>query len=242
MKGKILLVDDEEDILNSASLLLKGAGYEVETANNGYAAFEILRFDKDANSLPNLLLLDIKMPVLNGLELLRELEKISLKVPFIAITGFADKQMVIDLLRFGCADFIEKPILPEELLERIAVALSVSAARREQVKTPAAPQLLKLATQEGWQVITPRGNIDWDTAEQLRSTLVDMLERGCTQYRLDLQHVTDIDVYGLRILHFFGKMITGMDGNSTLTVSNATHDVKVMFEKTGIDSYYAVCA
>lgn len=82
MKVKILLVDDEQAILNSTSLILKGAGYEVETANNGYAAFEILRFDKDANSLPDLILLDMKMPVLGGLELLRELEKIRLKVPF----------------------------------------------------------------------------------------------------------------------------------------------------------------
>lgn len=242
MKAKILLVDDEQEILNSTSLLLKSAGYEVETANNGYAAFEILRFDKDANSLPNLMLLDIKMPVLNGLELMRELEKIRLKVPFIAITGFADKQMVIELLRFGCFDFIEKPILPDELLERIVVALGAAASRREQVEKSAAPTLLKLANHEGWQIITPRGDIDWDTAENLRSVLVDMLERGCTQFRLDLQNVTDIDVYGLRILHFFGKMITGMDGRSTLLVSNATHDVKVMFEKTGIDSYYAVCA
>lgn len=242
MKTKILIIDDEQEILNSTSLLLKGAGYEVETANNGYAAFEILRFDKDANTLPGLVLLDMKMPVLTGLELLKELEKIRIKVPFIAVTGYADKQMVIELLRFGCSDFIEKPILGEELLERIAVALSASDIRREQAKTPAAPQLLKLANIEGWQVITPRGDIDWNTAENLRSVMVDMLERGCTRYRLDLQYVTDIDVYGLRILHFFGKMITGMDGNSALTVSNATRDVKMMFEKTGIDGYYAVCA
>lgn len=81
------------------------------------------------------------MPVLTGLELLKELEKISIKVPFIAITGYADKQMVIDLLRFGCADFIEKPILAEELLERIAVALSTSAARREgRTESPLLPQ------------------------------------------------------------------------------------------------------
>lgn len=242
MKAKILIIDDEQEILNSISLLLECAGYKTETANNGYAAFEILRFDKDANTLPDLILLDIKMPVLNGLELLKELEKISLKVPFVAITGYADKQMVIDLLRFGCSDFIEKPILSEELLGRIAVALSVSATRREQVKAFVAPNLLKFANQDGWQVITPQGDIDWDTAENLRSVMVDMLERGCTHFRLDFQHVTDIDVYGLRILHFFGKMITGMDQSSTLTVSNATRDVKMMFEKTGIDDYYAVCA
>lgn len=242
MKAKILIVDDEQEIVNSASLLLKGAGYEVETANNGYAAFEILRFDKDTNTIPALMLLDMKMPVLSGLDLLKELEKIKIKVPFIAITGYADKQMVIDLLRFGCSDFIEKPILGEELLERIAVAVSASTAHQEQVKTPAAPQLLKFANIEGWQVITPRGDIDWATAENLRSVMVDMLERGCTQFRLDLQNVTDIDIYGLRILHFFGKMITGMDQGSALTVSNATRDVKMMFEKTGIGDYYAVCA
>lgn len=242
MKARILLVDDEQEILDSTSLLLKGAGYEVETANNGYAAFEILRFEKDSNSLPHLMLLDIKMPVLTGLELLRELEKINLKVPFIAISGFADKQMVIELLRFGCSDFIEKPTPPEEILERIAVALSASAARQAHAKSPATPNLLKLANQDGWQIITPRGDIDWDTAENLRNVMVDMLERGCTKFRLDLHNVTDVDVYGLRILHFFGKMITGMDVSSALTVTNATSDVKMMFEKTGINDYYAVCA
>lgn len=114
---RILLVDDEIAIQRALSPLLRTHGYEVETASAGSAAIRLA-----AEHHPDLIVLDLGLPDLDGTEVCRRIRETS-KVPIIVLSariGEADKVRALDL---GADDFVTKPFGPEELLARIRVAL-----------------------------------------------------------------------------------------------------------------------
>ena len=134
-KKHIALVDDEKNILTSVSLILRTEGFDVKTYENGEAA--ILSFEK---SPPDLALLDIKMPRMNGRELLikirsgknRELRN----VPVIFLTSKDDEQDEIIGLRMGASDYITKPFSQRLLIERINTVLRVHNNRINTISDP----------------------------------------------------------------------------------------------------------
>jgi len=120
---RILLVEDDAPTRRSLSILLNGAGYSVEEAKDGLEAREKL-FASRNNSCPfDLLLTDIFMPRMSGLELIDEIQKQRLALPVLVITAFGDDRMEAQLLRRGCPDLLNKPFGHNELLERVDQAL-----------------------------------------------------------------------------------------------------------------------
>ncbi len=114
---RILLVDDEIAIQRAVGPLLQTHGYEVEMASAGQAALKLA-----AEHAPDLIVLDLGLPDLDGTEVCRRIRETS-RVPIIVLSargGEADKVRALDL---GADDFVTKPFGPEELLARIRVAL-----------------------------------------------------------------------------------------------------------------------
>ncbi|MBN2179677.1 MAG: response regulator, partial [Deltaproteobacteria bacterium] len=107
---KLLLIDDEEDILKVLSMSLRSDGYEVLTALSGK---EGLRLFQEA--LPDIVLTDLKMPVMDGIEVLQRAKKINPDAEVIVITGHGDMDSAIESLRYGASDFINKPVRDEAL-------------------------------------------------------------------------------------------------------------------------------
>lgn len=105
MEKQILLVDDEEDIRDVLSVYLKSNGYEVYPAENGDQALELFRKYK-----PPVVLSDIKMPGMDGIELLRKIKLESPDTEFIMITGHGAMDLAITSFQDQAADFITKPI------------------------------------------------------------------------------------------------------------------------------------
>jgi two-component system, OmpR family, KDP operon response regulator KdpE len=117
MSARILLVDDEVAIQRTLGPLLQTHGYEVETAVTGQGAVKMA-----AQHPPDLIVLDLGLPDLDGTEVCRRIRETS-KVPILVLSargGEADKVRALDL---GADDFVTKPFGPEELLARIRVAL-----------------------------------------------------------------------------------------------------------------------
>ncbi|MCK8600943.1 sensor histidine kinase [Desulfoferrobacter suflitae] len=110
MKDTILLVDDEEGIRKVLSISLADSGYDVLTASNGEEALGIFRTRR-----PPLVLTDIKMPGMDGVELLRKIKQESPDTEVIMITGHGDMGLAIRSLQFDAADFVTKPINDEAL-------------------------------------------------------------------------------------------------------------------------------
>jgi signal transduction histidine kinase len=105
MKKTILLVDDEADIREILSLFLEDLGYTVIMAENGVEALKQFRM-----TLPPLVISDIKMPGMDGIELLRKIKQESPDTEFIMITGHGDMELAIISFQGQAADFITKPI------------------------------------------------------------------------------------------------------------------------------------
>jgi signal transduction histidine kinase len=105
MKNEILLVDDEKDIREILCLALVDMGYTVRQAKNGV---EALRIFKEAQ--PPLVLTDIKMPGMDGIELLQKIKRENPEVEVVMITGHGDMDLAIKSLKFEATDFITKPI------------------------------------------------------------------------------------------------------------------------------------
>lgn len=113
-KGHILVIDDEPEILNFVSELLKGEGYQVTTAADGDDAWKLI----DSETTYNLILSDIQMPKLDGIKLLN---KILYKYPFkvvVFMTAFNTYQEE-ELYKKGVCGYLEKPFTVERLLEMV---------------------------------------------------------------------------------------------------------------------------
>ncbi|MBW2350303.1 MAG: response regulator [Deltaproteobacteria bacterium] len=111
---KVLIVDDERPILEILDLSLSSEGYEVLTAENGEKALEI--FEKQR---PKLVLTDIKMPGIDGIEVLQRIKKIDDQVEVIVITGHGDLNTAVAALKYGASDFVTKPLRDEVLMVAI---------------------------------------------------------------------------------------------------------------------------
>ena len=119
--SKLLLVDDDIELTELLSAFLKLEGFEVQTANNGMEALKIL------NETHQLVLMDIMMPVLNGIETLKEIRKRS-NVPVMMLTAKGDDiDRVLDL-ELGADDYLPKPFNDRELVARIRAILRRSVS------------------------------------------------------------------------------------------------------------------
>jgi len=128
---KILAVDDEPDILEIISYNLNKEGYEVLTASNGADAIRIAREQK-----PDLIILDIMMPKMDGIETCRQIREIDkLKSTFVVFLTARDEEFV-EIMGFsaGADDYISKPIKPRALLSRINAILRRSGGKEEVVQ------------------------------------------------------------------------------------------------------------
>jgi two-component system KDP operon response regulator KdpE len=123
--ARILLVDDEVSIQRAVAPLLRSRGYEVEVAENGANALKLI-----ANESPDLVVLDLGLPDVEGAEVCRRI-RASSKIPIIILSargGEADKVAALDI---GADDYVTKPFGPEELLARIRVALRRVSSEEE---------------------------------------------------------------------------------------------------------------
>jgi DNA-binding NtrC family response regulator len=117
--AKILVVDDEPDMAESTELTLERAGHEVVVANEGAKALELVTSEQ-----PELVVTDLRMPGLDGLELIQELRSRNLEMPVIVLTGYASVDSAVEAMRKGAVDYLAKPFVPEELLLRVERALA----------------------------------------------------------------------------------------------------------------------
>ncbi|OEU70754.1 MAG: histidine kinase [Desulfovibrio sp. S3730MH75] len=126
---KLMLVDDEEGIRRFLGLTLVDLGYVVETAENGQAAMELLKTFQ-----PSIILTDIKMPSMDGIELLRNVKSQNPDIEVIMLTGHGDLDLAIESLKLDAADFITKPINDEVLeisLGRVLEKIQMKSQLRE---------------------------------------------------------------------------------------------------------------
>lgn len=125
MKQKVLIVDDEENILDLIDFNIKNAGYETVTASDGKAAFQL--FEK---SDFDLIILDVMLPYMDGFELLKKIRKQS-GVPVLMLTAKTEEFDRVLGLELGADDYLIKPFSVRELIARVKAILRRTAEKEE---------------------------------------------------------------------------------------------------------------
>lgn len=141
---KVIIVDDDEAIRDSLSMLLESVGRPCMAFASGEELLE--RFDPDWSGC---MLLDIRMPGIGGMELQQRLIDRGSRLPIIFITGHGDVPMAVEALHKGAFDFVQKPFRDQELLDRIEQAVETDVEKRseqEQID----------AIHERYETLTPR--------------------------------------------------------------------------------------
>jgi two-component system OmpR family response regulator len=161
---KILIVEDDVNLLETIKYNLRKEGYDVVTAGDGERALEVARKEK-----PDLLILDIMLPKLNGFEVCRILRK-EMTVPILMLTAKADETDKIVGLEIGADDYMTKPFSMRELMARARAMLR--RAKMTEGTVAASPALIKT------------GKMEIDTARHLASLAGQTLELSPKEYDL----------------------------------------------------------
>ncbi|MDM7912610.1 MAG: response regulator transcription factor, partial [Methanotrichaceae archaeon] len=140
MKAKILVVDDEETMRKSLADILRLEGYQVQTLSNGAAAIETIKKETF-----DLLLLDLKMPGIDGLEVMRSASEITPETMIILLTAHGSLQSAIEAIRNDAFDYLLKPSSPAQIIQSVQSAL---ARRSETVRKRALIEQIDSTLQE----------------------------------------------------------------------------------------------
>lgn len=132
-KPIILVVDDDESMRDACTQILAKDGFQAETAKDGSSGLEKIK-----NSKPDLVLIDLKMPGINGIEVLERTKEVDPNIITVVITGYATVESAVEAMKKGAYDFLPKPFTPDELriiikrgLERRKLILETESLKRE---------------------------------------------------------------------------------------------------------------
>jgi DNA-binding NtrC family response regulator len=118
MNERLLIVDDETNVRLSFRMTLETEGYEIFEARSGEQAVQLLAEHSFA-----LAILDVRMPGMDGLELLAKMRESRIRVPAVVVTAHGDVPHAVKALKLGAIDFLEKPLHPEDLRNIVAEIL-----------------------------------------------------------------------------------------------------------------------
>src|SRR5262245_39007557 len=126
MRGRVLVIDDEEAIRKSLRMVLEYEGYEFLEAASGPEGLEALK-----RETPDAVLLDIKMPGMDGIDVLQEARGRDVGTPILMISGHGDIPTAVEAIQKGAYDFLEKPLESERVLTAIRNAIKLKQLREE---------------------------------------------------------------------------------------------------------------
>src|SRR5215204_4886861 len=115
--SRILVIDDDPGVRDSMERTLRVAGYAVQSAASGEEGFELAK-----GGAYDVILSDMRMPGISGLDILRQLRDLRVDSAFIIMTGFGTVDTAVEAMKLGAVDFVQKPFFRDELLMRVRAA------------------------------------------------------------------------------------------------------------------------
>ena len=157
MPERVLIIDDEANIRRVTRLTLEAAGYEVGEASDGERGLEAF----SDGSTWDAVLLDQRMPGMDGLETLRQIKGRQPDARVIMSTAYASIELAVDAMKLGATDFVRKPMTPEILRNAVAASLakqlSVSRATGPASREDSAEPLIQIITMNGFTILESEG-------------------------------------------------------------------------------------
>lgn len=220
-KEKILVIDDEQPTLRMFTLLLNAYGYEIFTAENGQEGLELFKQER-----PGLVLTDIKMPIMDGIEVLTEIKKVDPHAEVIVITGHGDMELAIQALNLDATDFINKPLQRdalEQALARAAERLAIAKSEEE---------LVSVTENNAAVVINVRGNVSANTVPHLTEAFEKGRALDKNLILIDFEENASINGAGLTGLTNLLK--EHREAGVRVVLSGLSPNFRTVFETMGI--------
>lgn len=167
----ILLVDDQKSLRRSLSLMLLGAGFDTSEAESGRQALAIL-----SQAEYDLVITDLRMDDMSGIDLLREIKQIKPHLPVILITAYGSIESAVDAMRLGAFDYLTKPFSEHDILEKI----HASQALRNYATAMRSPPTAESREADDIVADTPQMRATLIKAERLAATDISVLITGET--------------------------------------------------------------
>ena len=133
---KVLVVDDEDVIRRGICRVMEGRGYQAEAAESGYGAVEKLQ-----KTPFSIVITDLKMPGMDGIEVLKAIKILQPEVPVIIITGYSTVDTAVEAMKNGAFDYIAKPFTPDQMIEMVEKALEQKTVQMQRTHPVVGPSL-----------------------------------------------------------------------------------------------------
>ncbi len=217
---KILVIDDEKPTLSMFRLFLGAYGYEVYTAENGEQGIEtFIQID------PEIVFTDIRMPGIDGLEVLRQIRKTSPRCQVVIITGHGDMERAVEALDLDASDFINKPV------EREALNAALIRAEKRALRSEEPSFSLTVEDLEGGVVVLCDGKLSEFVGDGL--TRIGQAIASGAQVVFKFGDDFSIDRQGISLLMDTLQTMTG--NNCRIKISGLSYNYLRFFEMAGID-------
>jgi putative two-component system response regulator len=211
LNNNLLIVDDDPYVLDSLASLLREYGYHVRTCQNAADALAALKTDRF-----DVVLTDIRMPVVTGIELLHRIRELNPQIPVILLTAFAELDVAVDAVKRGAFDFITKPYNPEYLAHAVERAVKYAKLiEMEKSYKVTLEETVRKRTQELADALQMVKNI----AREITTRLTTVAEYRDTATGA---HISRIGLYSNKLAE---AMNMPPDFVETLTFASAMHDI-----------------
>lgn len=222
--GKILVIDDEKPTLEMFRLLLGAYGYNVLTAENGSAGLEIFKKEK-----PPIVFTDIKMPGMDGLEVLQGIKGIDPNTEVIVITGHGDMDLAVKALDLNATDFINKPIQRFDLDSALRRAKERLKSAADQVSE------ISLRTLNEVIIMDIEGNVTSLSEPLLMDTYAKASEGGAARILMHFNEHSSINGAGIAIL--IQLLSESKKRDQVVAITGLSDNFKKIFEMVGITRF-----
>jgi YesN/AraC family two-component response regulator len=225
----ILVIDDENATLTMFRLFLNAMGHRVLTAEDGPTGLQLLEQEK-----PAIVFTDLKMPVMDGLDVLRAIKKKAPATEVVVITGHGDMDLVLQALNLEATEFINKPIGREAL----EAALSRAIQRLQDEKADC--EQLSLRVVDRAAVIALRGKLRGTATSRLKQLAREAVDTGCRHIVFSFD--PNLAVTGTGITTLTQVLDEFRQDNLRAAFSGLSVNLKTVFEMLGVTRYIKIGA
>ncbi|QJT09899.1 response regulator [Oceanidesulfovibrio marinus] len=218
---RILVIDDERPTLEMMELLLGAFGHSTFRAETGEEGLELF-----AREMPDVVITDVKMPGMDGIEVLRRIKEINPTTEVIVVTGHGDLDLAVKALNLNATDFIDKP------LQRDALEQALKRAETRLEKSRGEANDIEVEHRGDIVVIKIHGNVTSSTAPYLRSAIDDAAAKGFSQAILAFDKHASINGGGISLLD--GLLKNGTSQRLRITLAGLADNFRRVLDMVGV--------
>lgn len=221
---RILLIDDERPTLDMMQLFLEAYGHQTLTAETGEAGVELFQQER-----PEVVITDIKMPGMDGIDVLTRIKALDPMTEVVVITGHGDMELAIQALNLNATDFINKPV------QKDALEAALSRAEERIAKNTGAENRITLEARDGVTVLDIQGNITSRSETALQDAFNTLIAEERTRVLLRLQETATINGAGIALLTQL--LMEGARRGIKVGIMGVSDNFRRVFEVVGVTRF-----